>query len=120
MSTTTERPTLSELLPMAIQHVADTGDLEIHPAYSGRGMYGKTCWGIAGSFADLFEASMEIARILRSQGLDLPAPARDSMGLDSIWYWPKVPGASGEAMCKDCLDSLAMRDGLCWECFDNP
>lgn len=55
--------------------------------YSGRGMFGATCFAIEGKTSDL-------VRFLRSLpdevGDELVDPSIDSMGLDSVFYWPYV------------------------------
>lgn len=54
-------------------------------SYSGRGMYGKECVGITTDDPD------EIVASCREHGLSIPA--RDSMGLKTICYWPNIPAA---------------------------
>lgn len=68
--------------------------------YSGRGMYGKTCFGIVGTASDfaLFCAAVGwCAREALMNDWDWVGNVRsDSMGRSTIWYWPgvQVEGAS--------------------------
>lgn len=55
---------------------------EVYEGYSGRGMYGDRCWGIAVHDPD------EIKMRVREYGL--PKPSVDNLGLDYIVYWPSV------------------------------
>jgi hypothetical protein len=61
-------------------------------AYSGRGMYGRNCVGFVSDETQLraiaqlilsCEDTEEAARVVRGM-------AQDSMGLDRIYYWPRV------------------------------
>lgn len=61
-------------------------DLGVRTDYSGRGMYGATCFALTGDFDDLFQA-VQAAAI--EVGEIIPTPRRDSMGLGSVWYWPE-------------------------------
>ena len=56
-------------------------------SYSGRSMYGKKCVGVdLESLAMLWDMATELAR----EGLDVPAPQTDSMGMGIIAYWPRI------------------------------
>jgi hypothetical protein len=57
--------------------------LNVYHDYSGRGMFGKTCLGVAGSMQDLDTLLSEIKG--SAQGL-----RKDNMGLDYIYYWPEI------------------------------
>ena len=61
---------------------------EVRTDYSGRGMFGRTCYAITADRSG--ELSAEIAR----QGL--PTPEWDSMGLGVVAYWPGIEGAKEE------------------------
>lgn len=66
--------------------------------YSGRGMYGGKCVGIVGSMADFINFVKSIAERVyvdeEDEAIDfwayLDDVEIDSMGLDSIFYWPRV------------------------------
>lgn len=68
-----------------LTEIAEDFDVTVHTDYSGRSMYGKTCFGLSGSFRDLWnvvqEAAMETETMIRS-------PNKDNLGYDEIWYWP--------------------------------
>ena len=66
-----------------IEDVADAIGGEVYPDYSGRGMFGSTCYGIvfAGNTTRVIEEAS--ARGLRGA-------KTDSMGKDCIVYWPHV------------------------------
>jgi len=84
------------------ERLADDLELTFSDDYSGRAMYGETCWGVSGDARDaeigftFFEAAVE-------EGMDptdyeevrwvrslLPLRT-DSMGRGVIWYNPSVP-----------------------------
>lgn len=96
-----------------IAEMVDDGSFEeatFRTDYSGRGMYGDTCFGYVGS--NIGAVSLELIAIIAKQntdGLDtdemwfadamdalreashdLGAPASDSMGTSIIHYWPNV------------------------------
>lgn len=53
--------------------------------YSGRGMYGATCFAIEGGTSDL----IRFLRALPDEvGDELVDPSTDSMGMDMVFYWP--------------------------------
>jgi hypothetical protein len=56
-------------------------------AYSGRGMSGKQCVGVVVEGDDDL---WEIAQDFAISGLEIQAPRTDSLGLDTILYWPNV------------------------------
>ncbi len=70
----------------------DAGTENYRDDYSGRGMYGKTCFGITGGLSDYVEFLLQASMVL---GLDearemFGAPSYDSMGWDTIYYFPNV------------------------------
>jgi hypothetical protein len=80
----------------AVQDIADTAglpDSAIYPAYSGRAMYGATCLGyeVSGD-AQYLRLGAAIAAVLDPvDAEDVLADVRiDSLGLDSIVYFPDV------------------------------
>ena len=56
----------------------------VHYPYSGRGMFGKVCFGI------VCEASFIDELYDKAEELGLPEPKLDHMGLDYIVYWPTL------------------------------
>lgn len=67
--------------------------------YSGRGMYGRECFGIVGGLEDLIRFVATWAAKCENEYEDherfndydwLTDIRSDSMGLSSIWYWPSV------------------------------
>ena len=75
-----------------IEQVARAHDLEVQTNYSGRGMYGRECFGLSGTRQQLWQAAMELAAITVEDLLDslAVAPSTDSLGHDEIWYWPNI------------------------------
>lgn len=59
---------------------------EVRDDYSGRGMYGKTCYGVVTKNPE--------AVLMEAGRAGLPVPRQDSMGLSTIIYWPQIGGAS--------------------------
>jgi hypothetical protein len=96
--------TNTETLPrLLIETVVDqfAGDIEIYEDYSGRGMYGATCFGLTCSgdviYPFFVELGAEVARVVESGDLDVyddlagdlaRAARTDSMGRDTIVYFP--------------------------------
>ena len=72
--------TLSNL----VKDIAQEFDGRVRSDYSGRCMYGETCFGIVASPYDR-DAICE-----RSKELGLSYPRIDGMGRDLIYYWPHV------------------------------
>lgn len=79
-------------------------------SYSGRGMYGKSCVAIIiDRNKSEFEAGMEIATALASEEcrmdlVDILLSSRirqDSMGRDSVVYFPNIPWPEGRASHED-------------------
>lgn len=60
-------------------------------SYSGRAMYGRTCLGVV--VPNPMKAVLDIA----AQGVKVPPPKQDSMGLDFIIYWPDIPWSKEES-----------------------
>lgn len=68
--------------------------------YSGKAMYGATCFGLQCDEGQLLEFTISLAR--QDEGMDLEWLRKvrsDSMGLGSIFYWPGVtiPGEGEDA-----------------------
>lgn len=67
-----------------MKELAKKVDGKVYPNYSGRGMFGKTCWAIScgnSSVEKLYELSEE---------LNLPSPLMDNLGYDYIVYWREL------------------------------
>lgn len=81
---------------------ANLGEDDTRLDYSGKGMYGKTCFGIVGTLENLLLFAVEIARQVEAAeqtGEDHPLDdflcrihevSTDSMGRSQIFYWPYV------------------------------
>lgn len=74
-----------------------SNELYVEDDYSGRGMYGETCFGIVGNEDDLINFATVISwRLGIKQDINtfgdfnrlMSAKTVDSMGLDTIWYFP--------------------------------
>ena len=86
--------------------IADlVGDGEsIYTDYSGRGMYGDTCFGLTfDSITDFVEFVKAVTEVVTYESVDevttpltnfydnyLTKVSTDSMGLSTIYYWPRV------------------------------
>lgn len=70
--------------------VCENNDIEYVPRYSGRGMYGRTCFGIVGHAGDLATFLMGVSEDTREKLQD--GWRTDNMGLDTIYYWQNVAG----------------------------
>jgi hypothetical protein len=57
-------------------------EADIYEEYSGRGMYGKKCVGITTN------KPMEVIETAAQYGIT--GAVTDSMGMDTIVYWPKI------------------------------
>lgn len=81
--------------------IADMNDdIDLYEDYSGRGMYGKTTFGVSGDSYDLGDAATDAMERLmrRADSVDSARKiavdfanqvfrgSRDSMGLGEIWY----------------------------------
>ena len=66
----------------AIRKVASLIGGTVRNNYSGRGMFGETCYGI--DCDDHYEC------VVQSAMKGLPKPTIDNMGKGYIVYWPKI------------------------------
>ena len=92
---------MARLTRLEYERVADEASYlgleDVREDYSGRGMFGERCFGIVA------ESLEEVIPILRkalgdTQALDLlEAMSTDSMGRDTIYYFPGVIVESEEA-----------------------
>ena len=68
-----------------LQDACEDLGIEYDPYYSGRGMYGATCFSITGKTSDL----VKFLRALPDEvGDELVDPTTDNMGYDIVFYWP--------------------------------
>ena len=61
--------------------------------YSGRGMYGETCFSIVGEMRDLGAFMATVVPHIDHEIVPISAWAdvrQDSMGLQSVFYWTKI------------------------------
>lgn len=71
-------------IDLLVDTAEDIG-VEYSTDYSGRGMFGATCFSIEGKTSDL----VRFLRALPDEvGDELVDPSTDSMGLDIVFYWP--------------------------------
>jgi hypothetical protein len=78
----------SEALEAFFESLAEMVDGSVYQGYSGRGMYGKTCWGISGN---------NLGTILEMAArYGLSDASWDSLGLEYIVYWPRIPYIEAE------------------------
>ena len=65
---------------------------DVHQTYSGRGMYGDTCYGFSGDVAriigDVLQDIADMPDLIRQFGEMLSISRRDSMGFRTILYFP--------------------------------
>lgn len=58
-------------------------------SYSGRGMYGRSCLGVVCSLQLLLDIVFEFGKT--GEEFNLGSVKSDSMGCDTIYYWPDIP-----------------------------
>ena len=76
-----------------IRELCEDNDLECRDNYSGRGMYGRTCYGIVTD--NIFYVVITLCDMIRDEGYESAADIigevrTDSMGLDKIVYFPSI------------------------------
>ena len=75
-------------------------------------MYGKTCLGVTGRLSDLLAAVAYMVDDDTREELaeDLANTSTDSMGLSTIFYWPRVAFYQEPTQCIDpkCPDAATM------------
>lgn len=88
-------------------------DEDVRWNYSGRGMYGRTCFGIVGKLDDLLKFvyfcgvtdGIEQENDRESIFADMMSGVcSDSMGYDTIYYWPELVVLVGEEDEEDLED----------------
>lgn len=96
-----------EITQLGLADLEDEG-FDVRSDYSGRGMFGWECFGIVGNAADLVRfiryvvesaADTETNHVLTGGDRDtnwLDNVRTDSMGMDMIYYWPRVTVAKGD------------------------
>ena len=79
---------ISEPLAEVIAEYAE----DVHLTYSGRGMYGDTCYGFSADVAriigDVLQDIADMPDLIRQFGEMLAISRRDSMGFRTILYFP--------------------------------
>jgi hypothetical protein len=90
----------------AVSHTEENhDDIRLREGYSGRGMYGETCYGVVGDETALAEFETALALLTVMDDLDDEVNGytalnaltdvqdmrrEDSMGLDRIYYYPSL------------------------------
>jgi hypothetical protein len=82
-----------------IKEVAEEGYRRFYQDYSGRGMFGRTCVGIV--CPDPHKVIAEVG---------IKGAKTDSMGLDSIVYWPNIK--MPENLLTDAFNAMAKASGI--------
>lgn len=118
----------AEAVQNAIDEVQNYADIELRTSYSGRGMYGKECFGVVGSQTELAKFELSLALHLAADNSDeyrvdpddvmenfeniLDSRSVDSMGYDTIYYYPgiKVEGSLLEDNDEEVERSIAEHD----------
>lgn len=78
------------------EETADVCEMDIRQAYSGRGMTGQNCIGVVGTLENYTDFLIEFMQCAYSAGCSdqllrtLKSVRQDSMGMDDIFYWPKI------------------------------
>ena len=89
--TTEGNKTMFTISNELLEEIGQEVEGSVRTDYSGRGMYGDSCVGIVAS--DLLELGAAISRLVEDEELrdELISNSRtDSMGYDTIAYWPRV------------------------------
>lgn len=78
-----------------IREYCEENDLELREDYSGRGMYGETCWGIVYEYESDYAIVCELTELLCSVGIRdvshvLGRIETDSMGRGRILYFKSI------------------------------
>lgn len=64
---------------------------DVRTDYPGRGMFGKTCFGIVGDHSTLVKFITYVCEVLADQKREWLTNVRtDDMGLRTIYYWPEA------------------------------
>lgn len=83
--------TFEQEVQSLLEEFAPNFECSICSIYSGRGMYGRRCFGVTGSREFLMKLLLTVQSQLSSNGNDkiIPTPSSDNMAFDEIWYWPQ-------------------------------
>lgn len=88
---------VNEGLGRIIVDAAEANGFEPRFDYSGRGMYGKKCFGIVGSFSDIGGFFTNVAMSCQEEEIELSdfgdcvtSVSMDNMGTESIIYFPRL------------------------------
>lgn len=69
-------------LRQKLNRIAEACDGKVYEQYSGRGMYGRQCYGITTDYPDTcIEAAVENG---------IKGACTDSLGMQTIVYWPAL------------------------------
>lgn len=87
----------SEQIQEFIDEVTSDGDVQAR-SYSGRGMYGKSCFGLYISNEDRVRTLWDLAIVASSVDWDfaywLGSPNTDQLGRTGmVVYWPQIPAS---------------------------
>jgi hypothetical protein len=94
--------TVRKFMIMNALDAAELDESALHTNYSGRGMYGDTCFGVVGNVRTygrfliaLMESDAYDAELLAAERLELATELAsrvrtDGMGLDTIFYFPGI------------------------------
>lgn len=100
--------TLQQQLKDAVEGMGGGDDeVSFYNGYSGRGMYGRKCVGITGSFSDCMMVLGELIKEAKEEpGFDdmvdqLLDFKQDSMGRDVILYWPELEDIEEDERVED-------------------
>ena len=76
-------------IEQAIEDAEPYGEIYLKETYSGRGMYGKECFGVIGRESGFLRFMIELAVVDPDTARDLADRVRtDGMGLSTIYYFP--------------------------------
>lgn len=84
------------VIQQALENASFENGAGIRVDYSGRCMYGKTCFALVGDedilWDTLMDAQVEIARETPDhlKSPRIPSPSRDNMGWEMVWYWEEL------------------------------
>lgn len=77
------------VIEQALTEIEDTCTVTLKDNYSGRGMYGKKCFGVIGNQSGFLRFMIELAVIDPDTARDLAdRVSTDGMGLSTIFYFP--------------------------------
>lgn len=103
----------TQITKATVDTAAYEAEVDVRDDYSGRGMYGETCWGVVGVTDSLCQFENELAKAATVEQYDgalegsidvesvlevfsdkltdiRRARREDSMGMDRIFYYPSI------------------------------